>query len=154
MRAPSSRASFRSRAAPHAPPPLAGAVCVAATGCALLCVCAELEEKIPWSAVKKKWTPKRQSWLNSVEHAGTTAAVAKRLCMLEAALKQESLDDSWVTLKDAWRSTVRKPLPCTRDALPRALRARPGEREDRLAALRRAQPLELAAREVLTRAPS
>ncbi|KAG8469458.1 hypothetical protein KFE25_005913 [Diacronema lutheri] len=66
----------------------------------------ELEEKIPWSAVKKKWTPKRQSWLNSVQHASNLTALIKRLCMLEAALKQESLEPSWPARRDEWRAEL------------------------------------------------
>ena len=91
---------------------------------------AELEEKIPWSAVKKKWTPKRQSWLNSVQHASNLTALIKRLCMLEAALKQESLEPSWPARRDEWRAEARRtrirarearaPLPSTARAMPRA----------------------------------
>lgn len=67
----------------------------------------ELEERIPWSAVKKKWTPKRTSWVNSVQLATTFAALTKRLCMLEAALKQESFDPSWSSRRDEWKTHVR-----------------------------------------------
>mmetsp|Transcript_10300 Transcript_10300/g.24706 ORF Transcript_10300/g.24706 Transcript_10300/m.24706 type:complete len:384 (-) Transcript_10300:88-1239(-) len=71
----------------------------------------ELEERIPWCAVKKKWTPKRQSWVNSVQHATSFPALTKRLCMLETALKQESLDGNWGARRDEWRARLTERAP-------------------------------------------
>ncbi|KAJ1634526.1 hypothetical protein T492DRAFT_865056, partial [Pavlovales sp. CCMP2436] len=70
-----------------------------------------LEERIPWCAVKKKWTPKRQSWVNSVQHATSFPALTKRLCMLETALKQESLDGNWGARRDEWRARLTERAP-------------------------------------------
>lgn len=47
---------------------------------------AQLEEVIPWTAVRKYWRTKRSSWRRAVRDAGSTAAMAGCLRDLQAAL--------------------------------------------------------------------
>eukprot|EP00307_Rebecca_sp_RCC1486_P003390 CAMPEP_0119405740 /NCGR_PEP_ID=MMETSP1335-20130426/330_1 /TAXON_ID=259385 /ORGANISM="Chrysoculter rhomboideus, Strain RCC1486" /LENGTH=91 /DNA_ID=CAMNT_0007429781 /DNA_START=12 /DNA_END=284 /DNA_ORIENTATION=- len=65
-----------------------------------------LEERIPWNAVKKKWTPRRTSWVATVQQATNFAALNKRLLMLETALKLESFETTWAMRRDEWRAKL------------------------------------------------
>lgn len=51
---------------------------------------ADLEEKIPWTAVKKSWNTRRGDWVNSVNATLNCIALSKLLLLLEAALKIEA----------------------------------------------------------------
>ena len=46
----------------------------------------QLEEAIPWTAVRKRWRTKRTSWRRSVRDADSTAAMAACLRDLQQAL--------------------------------------------------------------------
>ena len=54
------------------------------------CAPADLEEKIPWTAVKKSWNTRRGDWVNSVNATLNCVALSKLLLHLEAALKTEA----------------------------------------------------------------
>mmetsp|Transcript_4415 Transcript_4415/g.14720 ORF Transcript_4415/g.14720 Transcript_4415/m.14720 type:complete len:412 (-) Transcript_4415:683-1918(-) len=66
----------------------------------------ELEEIIPWGAVKKKWAPRRPSWVKNVRQAKTYLALSERLMMLEMALKLESFEPVWHDRRAVWRDRV------------------------------------------------
>ena len=59
------------------------------TGLRLACACApaDLEEKIPWTAVKKSWNTRRGDWVNSVNATLNCVAV----CILGGVCGQEKL---------------------------------------------------------------
>lgn len=46
----------------------------------------QLEEAIPWTAVRKYWRTKRSTWRRAVREADSTAAMANCLRDLQAAL--------------------------------------------------------------------
>ena len=56
------------------------------TGLRLACACApaDLEEKIPWTAVKKSWNTRRGDWVNSVNATLNCVALSKLLVQLRA----------------------------------------------------------------------
>ena len=78
------------------------------TGLRLACACApaDLEEKIPWTAVKKSWNTRRGDWVNSVNATLNCVALSKLLLHLEAALKTEALAPTWQRDRTAWRARV------------------------------------------------
>ena len=73
-----------------------------------LCACApaDLEEKIPWTAVKKSWNTRRGDWVNSVNATLNCIALSKLLLLLEAALKNEALAPTWGRDRTGWRARV------------------------------------------------
>ena len=73
-------------------------------GCA--CAPADLEEKIPWTAVKKSWNTRRGDWVNSVNATLNCVALSKLLLHLEAALKTEALAPTWQRERAGWRARV------------------------------------------------
>lgn len=84
--------------------------------------CAELEERIPWTAVKKSWITRRGDWVNSVRATLHIMALSKLLAMLEGALKTEALAPTWGLARAAWRSrTEAGKLPNQLDASVREL---------------------------------
>ena len=67
---------------------------------------ADLEEKIPWTAVKKSWIQRRGDWVKSVSATLNCMALSKLLLMLEGALKSEALAPTWTLHRGAWRGRV------------------------------------------------
>lgn len=84
--------------------------------------CAELEERIPWTAVKKSWITRRGDWVKSVQATLQIIALSKLLVMLEGALKTEALAPTWGLHRAAWRGrTEAGQLPNQLDASVREL---------------------------------
>ena len=51
----------------------------------------DLEERVPWTAVKKSWGTRRAEWVKSVSSTLNVPALSRQLMMLESALKIEAL---------------------------------------------------------------
>lgn len=64
---------------------------------------AALEEKIPWTAVKKTWATRRNEWVTTVSNTQSCAAIARELLTLESMLKSETLASNWQVQKAVWR---------------------------------------------------
>ncbi|KAL1527773.1 hypothetical protein AB1Y20_009158 [Prymnesium parvum] len=67
---------------------------------------AEIEERVPWGAVKKSWVQRRSEWVKQLEQTPDAAALGPLLLSLENALKMESFSSAWTLHREGWRSRV------------------------------------------------
>jgi len=65
-----------------------------------------LEERVPWTAVKKLWATRRNEWVAAVGGTLDAALLARQLIVLESMLKTDALTTAWTVQKQGWRDRV------------------------------------------------
>ncbi|KAL3894519.1 MAG: hypothetical protein SGPRY_013788, partial [Prymnesium sp.] len=66
----------------------------------------ELEDRVPWSAVKKSWGHRRADWVKQIEETLEASSISRLLLMLESALKLETFTSAWNINRDPWKVRV------------------------------------------------
>ena len=63
----------------------------------------ELEDRLPWSTVKKSWRTRRLDWVAKVRRTFAFPALGRLLLQLEGAIKIEALSPAWSLCREGWR---------------------------------------------------
>ena len=66
----------------------------------------QLEERIPWNAVKKMWGRTRDDWVAVVGGSAVCSDLANQLIVLESMLKAETLSSDWQIKKVSWKTRM------------------------------------------------